>query len=303
MNGNNNNNNYNSNSNKKKNVNSSKLKTIIKSKGFVTAMCGIIAVLVLIVGYNMRIRNATQPVSVPVAAKRLTARHLITEEDIRYIEIPNGALSSAYYGSSGDVIGTYVNYDTTIPEGSMFYVGSVIDRADLPDEALMNVPDGEILYYFPVNLMTTFTNSILPGRYIDIYVSTSKDDKALVGKLLENVKVLQVKTADGRNVFEDSEDARVPSIIMFSLPEDQHLMMRGIETINNFSISPEGAGFATIELFPVPTKAFFKDGDKAIQSTVSSQYLQDYIKSMIIAVQKEITVPDDNGGTTGIVIE
>ena len=82
MNGMNGNNNTNLNTTNT-NVNASKLKNIIKSKGFVTTACGVLAVIVLLVAYNIRIRSATQPVSVPVATKRLTARHLITEEDIR----------------------------------------------------------------------------------------------------------------------------------------------------------------------------------------------------------------------------
>ena len=280
--------------NNNNNVNISKIKKITKSKSFVTATCAVLAVLVLIVGYNLRIRNATQPVRVPVATRRLTARHLITEEDIRYVEIPSGALSGDYYPRAEYVIGDYVNYDTTIQEGSLFYVGSVVSRDELPDEALLNVPEGETLYYLTVNMLTSFTNSILPGRYIDIYISTESDEKALVGKLLENVKVLQVKTSDGRNVFDDSEDSRVPYVIMFSLPEDQHLLMRDINAINSYSISSGSSGFSRIEIIPVPTKAYYKDGDKEIQSTVSSDYLKDYILNMAAVIPENITVPTNN---------
>lgn len=286
------NNNMNNNMNvNHKNVNASKLKNIIKSKGFVSALCGILAVLVLLVGYNLRIRNATQPVSVPVATKRLPARHLITEEDVRYVEVPSGALSGDYYSRSEYVIGQYVNYDTTIQEGSLFYANSVVSKEDMPDEALMNVPDGEVLYYLTVNMLTSFTNSILPGRYIDIYISTKEDDKALVGKFIENVKVLQVKTSDGQNVFDDSESSRVPYLVMFSLPEEQHILMRDIEAINNYSISSGNSGFSSIDIFPVPTKAYYKDGDKEIQSTVSSQYLKNYIKTMAATIPQDIVVP------------
>ena len=276
------------------NVNVSKIKRITKSKSFVTATCAVLAVLVLIIGYNLRIRSATQPVRVPVATRRLTARHLITEEDIRYVEVPQGALSGDYYSRIEYVIGRYVNYDSTIQEGSLFYVGSIVNRDDLPDEALLNVPEGETLYYLTVNMLTSFTNSILPGRYIDIYLSTEADDKALVGKLLENVKVLQVKTADGRNVFDDSEDSRVPYVIMFSLPEDQHLLMRDINAINSYSISSGSSGFSRIEIIPIPTKAYFKDGDKEIQSTVSSQYLKDYILNMAAVIPEDVNVPTSN---------
>ncbi len=284
--------------NNNNNVNVSKLKKITKSKSFVTATCAVLAVLVLIVGYNLRIRNATQPVRVPVATRRLTARHLITEEDVRYVEVPSGALSGDYFSRSEYVIGQYVNYDSTIQEGSLFYVGSIVSRDELPDEALLNVPEGETLYYLTVNMLTSFTNSILPGRYIDLYISTEADKKALVGKMLENVKVLQVKTADGRNVFDDSEDSRVPYVIMFSVPEDQHLLLRDINAINNYSISSGSTGFSRIDVIPVPTKAYFKDGDKEIQSTVSSQFLKDYILNMAAIIPEDVTVPTN---TTNVI--
>lgn len=270
------------------NVNTSKVKKILKSKGFVTSFCAIMVVVVLIVGYNIRIRKATQPVRVPVATRRLTARHLITEEDIRYVEVPNGALSGDYAYRMEQIIGRYVNYDTTIQEGSLFYNGAYVNKEELPDEALLNVPEGETLYYLTVNMLTSFTNSILPGRYIDIYISTKEDNKALVGKFLENIKVLQVKTADGQNVFDDSEDSRVPYVIMFSLPEEQHLLMRDINAINNYSIASGNSGFSRIEVIPIPTTAYYKDGDKEIQSTVSSQYLKDYILKLAAVIPEDI---------------
>ena len=124
------------NNNVNNNVNVSKLKGMVKSKGFVTTFCAIMVVLVLIIGYNLRIRNATQPVKVPVAARRLTARHLITEEDIKYVDIPSGALSADYYSRIEYVVGQYVNYDTTIQQGSLFYRGSIVSKKELPDEAL-----------------------------------------------------------------------------------------------------------------------------------------------------------------------
>ena len=272
-----------------KNANVSNFKKMIKSKSFVTALCAILAVAVLIIGYNIRIRNATQPRKVPVATRRLTARHLITEEDIRYVEIPSGALSGDYY-SSPAMIGMYVNYDTTIQEGSLFYRGAVVSKDELPDEALLNVPEGETLYYLTVNMLTSFTNSILPGRYIDIYISTRANDQALVGKLLENIKVLQVKTSDGKNVFDDSEESRVPYVVMFSLPEEQHLLMRDINAINNYSISSGDSGFSRIEIIPVPTTSFFKDGEQEIKSTVSSDFLKDYILEKSAVIPENVSV-------------
>ena len=278
----------------KNNVNVSKIQGMIKSKSFVTTLCAILVVVVLIVGYNLRIRQATQPIKVPVAARRLTSKHLITEEDIKYVDIPSGALSGDYYASSSLVIGQYVNYDSTIQEGSLFYRNSIVSKQELPDEALLNLPEGEKLYYLTVNMLTSFANSILPGRYIDIYISTKEDNKALVGKFLENVKILQVKTSDGLNVFDDSESSRTPYVIIFSLPEEQHLLMRDINAINNYSIASADSNFSRIEVIPIPTAAYYKDGDQEIKPTVSSQYLKDYILNLSAVIPEDIEVPTIN---------
>lgn len=269
------------------NLNASKLKNMLKSKGFVTAVCALLAVAVLLVGYNIRIKNATNPRLVPVAKYRLTARHQITEDDIEYIKVPAAATEHVdFYSNGANVVGQYVNIDTTIPAGSMFYRSSIVSKDELPDESLLGVGEGETLYYLTVNMLTSYTNSIIPNRYIDIYISTEENGKAVVGKLLTNVKVLQVKTSDGKNVFDDSEESRVPYVIMFSLPEKQHLLLRSITAINNYSIAAGNSNFARIDIIPVPTTAFFKDGDEEVKPTVTSKYLED----MIWALAEEIEV-------------
>ncbi len=289
--------NNNNNNNANANFNTSKVKRMMKSKSFVVAFCAVAAVAVLLVGYNFRINAATKPVSVPVANKRLPQKHLITEDDINYVEIPSGALSGDYIQNSANVIGRYVNYDTTIPEGSLFYNDSIVLESDLPDAALGNVPDGETLYYLSVNMLTSYTNEILPNRYIDIYITTKENGKALVGKLLKNVKVLQVKTSDGLNVFENSEEQRVPYVILFSLKEEDHLLLRKIDAINNYSIGTNDSGFSKIQIIPVPTTAYFNDGDAEVKAEVSSQYLKDYILNLSAPLADDYDVPTSSTTT------
>ena len=279
------------------NLNASKFKDLVKSKNFVVGVCGVLAVLVLVVGYNIRINKATSPVRVPVASHKLKARTQITSDDIETIEMPRSALGNNYYSKKDSLIGMYVNVDTSIPEGSLFYSGAVVYGEDLPDAALLEVPDGETLYYLTVNMLTSYTNSILPGRYIDIYVSTRENNQALVGKLLENVKVLQVKTADGENVFDDADARKVPYVVLFSLPEEQHLLLRKINAINNYSVANENGGFARIDITPVPTNVNINNRDNEIVSEVSSQYLSEYVLNLAAELPDEISNIDFNLNT------
>lgn len=270
------------------NLNVSKVKRFLKNKNTVTALCAILIVVVLIVGYTIRVNNATKPVKIPIAKVTIQPRTEITADMITEINVPQEALKGNYYRNVSSLVGKYSNVNTVIPAGSIFYSESVISKNDLPDSSLYDVAEGETLYYLTVNMLTSYTNSILPGNYIDIYLSTKENNKALVGKILENVKILAVKTSDGKNVFENSDESRTPYVIIFALPEEQHLLLRKINAINSYSVYATNPGYSKIDIIPVPTAASFDDSEKDIKPNVTSQYLKDYILNMAATVPEDV---------------
>ncbi len=270
------------------NLNVSKVKRFLKNKNTVTALCAILIVVVLIVGYTIRVNNATKPVKIPVAKVTIQPRTEITADMITEINVPQEALKGNYYRNVSSLVGKYSNVNTVIPAGSIFYSESVISKNDLPDSSLYDVAEGETLYYLTVNMLTSYTNSILPGNYIDIYLSTKENNKALVGKILENVKILAVKTSDGKNVFENSDESRTPYVIIFALPEEQHLLLRKINAINSYSVYATNPGYSKIDIIPVPTAASFDGSEKDIKPNVTSQYLKDYILNMAATVPEDV---------------
>ena len=274
------------------NLNASKFKRMIKSKGFVTAVCAALAVVVLIVGYNIRINNATKPVRVPVASHTIQQKHQITAEDITYIEVPRNALNGRFIANANNIIGKYTNVNVIVPEGSLFYAETITSKDALPDKALYDLKEGETLYYLTVNMLTSYTNSIVPESYIDIYISTKADGLALVGKLLKNVKVLQVKTSDGKNVFDNNDESRVPYVILFALPEEQHLLMRKINAINSYSVASGTSGFARIDVIPVPVNTNLNGEDSEIKSTVSSEFLEKHILDRAMEIPEDVIDPN-----------
>lgn len=274
------------------NLNVSKVKRFLKNKNTVTALCAILIVVVLIVGYTIRVNNATKPVKIPVAKVTIQPRTEITADMITEINVPQEALKGNYYRNISSLVGKYSNVNTVIPAGSIFYSEAVISKSDLPDSSLYDVAEGETLYYLTVNMLTSYTNSILPGNYIDIYISTKENNKALVGKILENVKILAVKTSDGKNVFENSDESRTPYVIIFALPEEQHLLLRKINAINSYSVYATNPGYSKIDIIPVPTAANFDGSEKDIKPNVTSQYLKDYILNMAATVPEDVIIDD-----------
>ena len=269
------------------NFNASKFKDFFKNKNTVTAICAILIVIVLILGYNIRVKNATKPVYIPVARKTILPRTEITPQLVDVIEVPRAAISGKVYTNANDIYGKYTNINTMIPAGSMFYNEAVTTKSELPDATLYDVEEGETLFYLGVNMVTSYVNSILPGNYIDLYISTKENNRALVGKLIRDVRVLAVKTADGQNVFENTEKQGVPYLVIFALPEEQHLLLRSINAINNYSVYATTPGYSKIELFPVPTTTTADGLDVPPKSYISSNYLKDYILDMASVVPEE----------------
>lgn len=264
-----------------------KLKMFLKNKNTVTILCALLAIAVLIVAYNWRVRSATDPVRVPYALDTIDPRTEITADMIGYREMARSAVTSDVIRNVNDLIGYYVNANTIIPKGSMFYNSTIVKKEELPDAALYDMPLDETLYYLGVNITTSYSNSILPGNYIDIYMQTITTDvdgttKVMIGKLVSDVLVRAVKTSNGLNVFESSDEARIPATIIFSVKEDIHLLLRKAASIGNLSDEYR------IDIIPVPnTTGFDGNSTEGVVTQVSSEYLRNFIEERSIYIPEE----------------
>ncbi len=89
----------------------------------------------------------------------------------------------------------------------------------------------EVIIYYPINFLQPYVNTTLPGSYVDIYFKViNEDDNSLIfGKIIENVKVLNVKDDKDQDVFEkNSNDVRKPAYILYSITKEQELLLRKI---------------------------------------------------------------------------
>lgn len=219
------------------------LKRFLSNRNTVTILGVFLGVAILYFGYNYRIQQAIQPVRMPYARVTIQPRTRIVEDMIGYMDVPPARLKGSVIKYAAQVIDRYSNVNTIIPEGSLFYEGTVIPFTELPDASLINIPEGLIPYNFKVDIDKTYGNSIFPGNYINIYFKGYSDTgELMVGRLVENIRVLAVKDRNGQHVFENTEEARIPSIIIFGVPEEIHLLLRKATYIKD----------RDIELIPVP---------------------------------------------------
>lgn len=245
-------------------------KKFISNKNTVTILGVFLGILVIYFGYNFRVQQAIKPVRVPYALVTIQPRQRITEDMIGYASIPPGMIMGNAVIDSGFVLDKYANYNTVIPEGSLFYTDALITAAELPDSAFIDIPEGHVPFSLPVNVASTYGNSIFPGNYINIYFKGfNEEGKVMVGKLLENIKVLAVKDSSGKHVFENTEEERSSSYIIFALPENLHLLLRKAYYLS-------GDRDIEAELIPVPNTEIYT-GEVGVIN-VANQYLQTYVE-------------------------
>ncbi|MFI3307333.1 MAG: hypothetical protein R3Y21_02075 [Mycoplasmatota bacterium] len=248
------------------------IKKFLKNKNTVTIIGVVLIVGILYFMYNSQIDAATTPIQIPVANQTIQPKTLITADMVTYISVPSIAVSSNVIRASSLIVGQYSNYNTTIPEGSMFYTDVVVSGDTLPDSSFTEIPEGEVVFNFPVTISSTFGNSIFPGNYIDIYMkAVDETGKIMVGKLLSNVEILAVKDSSGQNVFENATETRTPAYLIFSVTEEINILLRKAQYMSTYSV----------ELIPVPVGGSV---DTSSGTQVSTTQLKEFIEANTVNI-------------------
>lgn len=244
-----------------------KFSKFLKNKNTVTILGVLACLVILYAGYTMRINKKTALVDVYYAKETIQPKTLITEDMVAKMSVPASFIKGTYYKNYQDIVGKYSNYNTMIASGSIFYSDLLVEESNLPDAVLYNVNEGERVVSFPVDTVSTYGNSIMPGNIVDIYVKLYDDDDKLVyGKFYENIEILGVKDASGKNVFENTEETRTPSYIYFSLPEAKYLLFSSLNYIETNEI----------EVVLVPNTVKF-DAKDPMATEVTSEYLYNFV--------------------------
>lgn len=254
------------------------LKKFLQNKNTVTVVGAILAIIVLYVAYTIRVRSSINPVSVPYATEKIYSGTQITNDQVGTVQVPPSMLNDNVIRKASDIIDKYAAADTVIPEGSLFYKSAVVEKEQLPDNIILEYPKGYVLYNLSTDTNSTYGNSVYPGNYIDIYFKAvnkidenatsqldGKADQIIYGKFISNIKVLAVRDSSGKPVFQNLDENRTPSMIIFAVPEEYYILLKKAEYMRSFDTS----------LVLVPTNNSLKDEPSDIE--MSSDELKNWI--------------------------
>ncbi|HIR74352.1 TPA: hypothetical protein IAB95_02490 [Candidatus Ventrenecus avicola] len=263
-----------------------KIKRFLGNKNTVTILCVLGGILVLYIGYNWRVSSATEPVRIPYAKNTLSSRHVITSDDIGYMEVASTVVSKMrnVIRASNLLVGQEVAYGNVIQQNSFFFEGDVEDPSinQGTSALLSNIQDGYTLVYLDVDLHTTYGNAIYPGNYIDLWFEgTDENRRFMYGKFIQSIQVLDVTDRDGNSVFETGSESRTPAQLLFAVPDELKSLLEKAKLVG--------------ELVPVPRNKSYSENPGATE--VSSSYLENHILAQSVVVPEENTSNNNNNNS------
>lgn len=253
------------------------LKKLLANKNTVTVIGLVVVIAVLYFAYNWRVNQATNPITVPYALKQIAPGTQITEDMVGSMKVSPSMVTEGVITEPGAVIDKYSNADTVIPEGSLFFERTVVEKENLPAGDIMDYEKGYVLYNMAVNTSTTYGNSIYPGNYVDIYIKILKNPNSseaamYVGRLIENVKVLAVKDEAGNSVFADRDEETQPAMMIFAVQKKYFNLLKKAEYLETSYQS---------QLIPVPTNESKEKtpGETKVSSATLEKFIERVTKS------------------------
>ena len=93
-------------------------------------------------------------------------------------------------------------------------------------------------------------------------------DKIMYGELLSNIQVLAVKDSEGQPVFQNIDENRKPSMVVFAVPKEYYILLKKAEYMRTYET----------QLVLVPTNESLKDEPGELK--ISSEDLKEWIEKM-----------------------
>lgn len=259
------------------------IKRFLSNKNTVTIIGVMLGIVVLYVGYNYRVKSAIDTIQIPYAKKTITATTEITSDMVGLTPVLRSTVTSnkTLISNVNNVVNTVtpncVKVATSIPQGSYFYTEQVDVCSKIPVNVFQNMPDGYKPVTLPVDIQSTYGNSMYPGDYIDLYISMRDSQGLLVfGEFITKLPILDVRDSSGNSVFLTSVPS-VPTALVFAVPKELYLLLSKAKLLSGIS------------LIPVPGNASYTS--EAGSTSVSSEFLRKEVEDRTLKIPDE-AIPD-----------
>ena len=189
--------------------------------------------------YDLALERSTRFVEVPVCRNYLKSNSLITESDIKYINVPSYIVLDYVITDSNEIIGKYINTYDSLSENSLFYSDVLVDEEHINNAYLFELKNKEVAISIDSDVKSSYSNSILVGQFIDLYYlgksnSLYEDELLVYGEVVSNARVIAVKDKNGENIDADSE--LNTSVVVVALNQEEAHIVQLAKAVGDVSL-------------------------------------------------------------------
>lgn len=213
------------------------IKRFIGNKNTVTILAVLAGIVILWYFYDYRVSQAVQLIDVPYALERIDTMNKIEIDKVSYKKITSTTLKDNDLVTEISFLdGKYICAGTSIPKNGFFHQDQICEKSQIKNSIFDDIPDGYTMYTLEVDSKSTYADSIMPGDYIDLYMSANDDNNQVIyGPLIESIEVRAVRDSSNRDLFWDSE-ASSSAFLLFAVPESYQRLLNVSDLISSYQI-------------------------------------------------------------------
>lgn len=191
-------------------------------KKIVFTLTAFTAVLVLIFSgiflFRRELTRRLSLVSVPISVSTLPPRHLITVDDLTWIDVPSAYLQADILREEAELVGLWTRLEGTIPAGSFFYQEMLDTPEAMADFSVTLLNKDQAVFPLAVTISEISGQLMQPGQQVDLYVYGKwPEGQEMMDCLLRGVRVLELQNRNGERI--EQADDTLPSTVLLAVDQ------------------------------------------------------------------------------------
>lgn len=160
-------------------------------------------------------------VEVPFAVRTILPHQKIADADLVMRQIPRVYVEKGVYLKKEEIVGKYVDLQSKIARGSMFYQDMLKQEQDIQELPALLLKPGQVAFPLSSDLLKSSGTTLAINQKVDVYITFTepKTKKTTVDRLLENVRIIGIKDRNGLSLTEEKAQ-RIPAVLVLAIQEE-----------------------------------------------------------------------------------
>lgn len=189
----------------------------------------------IFLGAFLYVKAQLDTTAVFVASNRIEARHKMTEEDLKQVEISSHLLTESMILNMEDVVGKYMVIDGFASSGAILFDEMFESIDESLDAPTLRLKEGQAIYALDVSLKMSAGNSYVVNQKVDLYGTIDTREYTLSDRLISSVRIVGLKDKNGLDV--ETNTKSIPKIMLLAIDQSQISTLAKLEVLGEINIA------------------------------------------------------------------